>query len=90
MLSAVFCIAELAREATEPPYGLFLPAVGDWIEENCLEASTPYTLDANRQLKISAHIIIDGNGSVPDAVSIGPMHMVHPIRLNLRGAIKSR
>ena len=69
MLSAVFASPNWHEKQQNHLMGLFLPAVGDWIKENCLEASTPYTLDANRQLKISAHIIIDGNGSVPDAVS---------------------
>lgn len=69
MLSAVFASPNWHEKQQNHLMGLFLPAAGDWVEENCLEASTPYTLKANRQLKISAHIIIDGNGSISDAVS---------------------
>ena len=69
MLSAVFASPNWHEKQQNHLMGLFLPAAGNWVEENCLEASTPYTLDASRQLKIGAHIIIDGNGSVSDAVS---------------------
>ena len=68
-LSAVFASPNWHEKQQNHLMGLFLPAAGNWVEENCLEASTPYTLDASRQLKIGAHIIIDGNGSVTDAVS---------------------
>lgn len=69
MLSAVFASPNWHAKQQNHLMGLFLPPAGDWVEENCLEASTPYTLEANRQLKISAHIIIDGNGSISDAVN---------------------
>ena len=69
MLSAVFASPNWHEKQQNHLMGLFLPAAGNWVEENCLEASTPYTLAASRQLKIGAHIIIDGNGSVTDAVS---------------------
>ena len=69
MLSAVFASPNWHEKHQNHLMGLFLPAPGDWVEENCLEASTPYTLEANRQLTISAHIIIDGNASISDAVS---------------------
>ena len=69
MLSAVFASPNWHEKQQNHLMGLFLPAADNWVEENCLEAATPYTLDANRQLKIGAHIIIDGNGSVSDAVS---------------------
>ena len=69
MLSAVFASPNWHEKQQNHLMGLFLPAPGDWVEENCLEASTPYALKANRQLTISAHIIIDGNASICDAIS---------------------
>ena len=69
MLSAVFASPNWHEKQQNHLMGLFLPAAGDWVEENCLEASTPYTLEANRQLTISAHIIINGNASISNAVS---------------------
>ena len=69
MLSAVFASPNSHEKQQNHLMGLFVPAAGDWVEENCLEASTPYALKADRQLTISAHIIIDGNASISDAVS---------------------
>lgn len=69
MLSAVFASPNWHEKQQNHLMGLFLPAAGGWVEENCLEASTPYTLKANRQLTIRAHIIINGNASISDAIS---------------------
>ena len=69
MLSAVFASPNWHEKQQNHLMGLFLPAPGDWVEENCLEASTSYALKANRQLTISAHIIIDSNARISDAIS---------------------
>ena len=69
MLSAVFASPNSHDKQQNHLMGLFVPAAGNWVKENCLEASTPYSLRANRKLTISAHIIIDGNASISDAVS---------------------
>ena len=68
-LSAVFASPNSHEKRQNHLMGLFVPAGGDWVEENCLEASTPYALKADRQLTINAHILIDGNASISDAVS---------------------
>ena len=68
-LSAVFASPNWHEKQQNHLMGLFLPALDNWIKENCLEASTPYILEANRQLTIRANIIIDGNASISDAIS---------------------
>ena len=69
LLSAVFASPNSHEKRQNHLMGLFVPAVGAWVEENCLEASTPYVLKADRQLTISAHIIINSNASISDAVN---------------------
>ena len=69
MLSAVFASPNWHEKQQNHLMGLFLPALDNWVKENCLEASAPYILEANRQLTISANIIIDGNASISDAIS---------------------
>ena len=69
MPSAVFASPNWHEKRQNHLMGLFLPAPGSWVKENCLEAATPYTLEANRQLTMSANIIIDGNASISDAIA---------------------
>ena len=69
MLSATFASPNWYNHQKNHLMGLFVPTVPDWVEENHLAATTPYTLKANQPITIKAQIIIDGNASILDAVS---------------------
>ena len=69
MLSAAFASPNWYNHQKNHLMGLFVPTIPDWVEENQLAASRPYPLKANLPITIKAQIIIDGNGSILDAIS---------------------
>ena len=69
MLSAAFASPNWYNHQKNHLMGLFVPTIPDWVEENHLAASTPYTVKADLPITIKAQIIIDGNASVLDAIS---------------------
>ncbi|MCZ6678643.1 MAG: hypothetical protein O7E52_15510 [Candidatus Poribacteria bacterium] len=69
MLSAAFASPNWHEHQKNHLMGLFLPTPPDWVEENHLEASTPYPMKANHPITLNAQIIIDGNASILDAIS---------------------
>ncbi len=69
MLSAVFASPNWHEHQQNHLMGLFLPTPPDWVDENSLEASRPYILEANRPITLKAQIIVDGNASIWDAIS---------------------
>ena len=69
MLSAAFASPNWYNHQKNHLMGLFIPTIPEWVEENHLAASTPYRLKANLSITIKAQIIIDGNGSILDAIS---------------------
>ena len=69
-LSAVFASPNWYMHQKNHLMGLFLPTPPDWVDENCMEASTPYPLAANQPILLKAQIILDGNASILDAISL--------------------
>ena len=69
MLSAVFASPNWHQHQKNHALGLFLPTVPTWVEENRMEASTPYPMQPDRPLAINAEIIVAGNTSVLDAIA---------------------
>ena len=69
MLSSAFASPNWYNHQKNHLMGLFVPTIPEWVEENHLAASTPYLLKADLSLTIKAQIIIDGNGSILDAVT---------------------
>ena len=70
MLSAVFASPNGYNHQKNHLMGLFLPTSPDWVDENSLEASTPYVLEANCPITLKAQIILDGNASILEATSL--------------------
>jgi hypothetical protein len=68
MLSAIFASPNWHDKQQNHLMGLFLPTP-DWVEENRLEASTPYALEADRPITIRSQIIVDANASILDALT---------------------
>jgi len=69
MLSAIFASPNWYQHQKNHVFGLFLPTVPEWVQENKTEASTPYSLTPARPLSIKSQIIINGNASILDAVT---------------------
>ena len=69
-LSAVFASPNCYMHQKNHLMGLFLPTPPDWVDENSMDASTPYPLEANHPIMLKAQIILDGNASILDAISL--------------------
>ncbi len=69
MLSAIFASPNWYHHQKNHAFGLFLPTVPEWVQENETEASTPYPLTPARPLSIKSQIIVNGNASILDAVT---------------------
>ena len=69
-LSAVFASPNWYMHQKNHLIGLFLPTPPDWVDENCMEASTPYPLEANRSVVLKAQIMLNGNASILEAISL--------------------
>ena len=69
MLSAMFASPNWHQSQKNHAFGLFLPTVPEWVQENETEASTPYPLTPSRPISIKSEIIINGNASILDAVA---------------------
>ena len=68
-LSAVFASPNWYMHQKNHLMGLFLPTPPDWVDENCMEASTPYVMQPKHAITLNAQIILDGNASILDAIS---------------------
>ena len=68
-LSAIFASPNWYQHQKNHAFGLFLPTLPEWVQENETEASTPYPLIPARPLSIKSQIIVNGNASILDAVS---------------------
>ena len=69
MLSAMFASPNWHQSQKNHAFGLFLPTVPEWVQENETEASTPYPLTPSRPISIKSEIIVNGNASILDAVA---------------------
>ena len=69
-LSAVFASPNWYMHQKNHLMGLFLPTPPNWVDENSMEASTPYLLEANHPIMLKAQIILDGNASILDTISL--------------------
>ncbi len=69
MLSAIFASPNWYQHQKNHAFGLFLPTVPKWVQENKTEATTPYPLAPARPLSIKSQIIVNGNASILDAVT---------------------
>lgn len=69
MLSAIFASPNWLQHQKNHLMGVFLPSVPEWVDENQLEASTPYPLTPAHALSIKSELILDGNASILDAVA---------------------
>lgn len=69
-LSAVFASPNWYMHQKNHLMGLFLPTLPDWVDENCMEASTPYPIEPNHPIVLKAQILLDGNSSILDALSL--------------------
>ena len=69
-LSAIFASPNWYMHQKNHLMGLFLPTPPDWVHENSMEASTPYLMEANHPIMLNAQIILDGNASILDAISL--------------------
>ena len=69
MLSAMFASPNWHQHQKNHALGLFLPTAPKWVEENEMEASTPYPLMPSRPISIKSEIIINGNASILDAIT---------------------
>lgn len=69
-LSAAFASPNWYMHQKNHLMGLFLPTPPDWVDENCTEASTPYVMQAKHAITLKAQIILDGNASILDTISM--------------------
>ncbi len=69
MLSAIFASPNWHQSQKNHAFGLFLPTVPEWVQENEIEASTPYSLTSSHPISIKSEIIIHGNASILDAIA---------------------
>lgn len=69
-LSAVFASPNWYMHQKNHLMGLFLPTPPHWVDENCMEASTPYAMEPKHAITLKAQIILDGNASILDAISM--------------------
>ena len=69
MLSAMFASPNWHQHQKNHAFGLFLPTVPEWVQENETEASTAYPLTSSHPISIKSEIIIHGNASISDAIA---------------------